>query len=549
MAKMSLACRHRLSQYSHYDPMKDFYQAMLARDQRFDGKFFVAVKTTGVYCRPICPARPKRENLEFFPDAASAELAGYRPCLRCRPECAPLSPAWWGRKALVQRALKLIAKNELHHTSEEKFAERLGVSARHLRRVFAAEMGQTPKQISDNNRLNFARKLIVETRVPIMTVARTAGFGSLRRFNDAFRRRFQRPPSKLRKSGPKRDAKDGVELKLSFRPPYDWQTLSQFYRTHTIPGVERVVGNCFERVFRIENSLGFFQVEPIVGKPQLKLKVITEDFRILFEVTSRVRRMFDLDSDPLLVADRFAQNPLLAKLCRRFPGLRLPGGWDPFETAICSILGQLVSAEQRCNLIGQLVRAYGEPIVHPRSGERAYLFPGADVLAHSDLEKIGTTAARKEAIRAFSGRVLSGSISLSEAQEPMAFRKTLLETKGLGPWSAEYISLRSIGDTDAFPRTDLILKRVLQLYPELDLEALKPWRSYAAIYLWKAFAKRLTKNRRRKHDPRLQGNRFPGRQAQNRRQRENVGRRRVGRSRQSQKARSGEIRPTPSDLA
>ncbi|HEX9144328.1 MAG TPA: AlkA N-terminal domain-containing protein [Candidatus Binatia bacterium] len=530
--------------------MKDFYEAMLARDHRFDGKFFVAVKTTGVYCRPICPARPKRENLEFFPDAASAELAGYRPCLRCRPECAPLSPAWRGKQAVVQRALKLIAKNELHHTSEERFAERLGVSARHLRRLFAAEMGRTPKQISDNNRLNFARKLIVETRVPIMTVARTAGFGSLRRFNDAFRKRFQRPPSKLRRAGSRRDIKDGVELKLSFRPPYDWQTLIQFYRTHTIPGVERVVGNSFERVFRIENSLGFFQVEPINGTAQLKLKVVTEDLRILFEVTSRVRRMFDLDSDPVLIAGSFAQNPLLAKLCRRFPGLRLPGGWDPFETAICSILGQLVSAEQRCNLIGQLVRSYGEPIVHPRSGEQAYLFPGPDVLAHSDLEKVGTTAARKEAIRAFSGRVLSGSISLSEAQEATAFRKALLETKGLGPWSAEYISLRAIGDTDAFPRTDLILKRALKLYPELDLEALKPWRSYAAIYLWKAFAQRLSnKSRRRKHDTLLQGNRFPGRQAQNRRQREKFGRHRVGKAtRQSKKAQSGEARPAPSDF-
>jgi AraC family transcriptional regulator of adaptative response / DNA-3-methyladenine glycosylase II len=548
---MSLARRDRLSQYCGYDPMKDFYQAMLARDHRFDGKFFVAVKTTGVYCRPICPARPKRENLEFFPDAASAESAGYRPCLRCRPECAPLSPAWWGKKALVQRALKLIARNELNHTNEEKFAARLGVSARHLRRLFAAEMGQTPKQISDNNRLNFARKLIVETRVPIMTVARTAGFGSLRRFNDAFRRRFQRPPSKLRKAGPRRDAKDGVELRLSFRPPYNWHTMIQFYRTHTIPGVERVVENSFERVFRIENSLGFFRVEPIAGTPQLTLKVVTGDLRILFEVTSRVRRMFDLDSDPFLIADSFAQNPLLAKLCRRFPGLRLPGGWDPFETAVCSILGQLVSAAQRCNLIGQLVRSYGEPIVHPRSGERAYLFPGPDVLAHCDLEKIGTTAARKDAIRAFSGRVLSGSISLSEAQEPIAFRKALLETRGLGPWSAEYISLRSIGDTDAFPRTDLILKRALNLYPELDLEALKPWRSYAAIYLWKAFAQRLSnKNRRRKHDALLQGNKFAGRQAQNRGQREHARRRRVGTgARQSKEARSAEVRPAPSDLA
>ncbi len=531
--------------------MKDFYRAMLTRDHRFDGKFFVAVKTTGVYCRPICPARPKRENLEFFPDAASAELAGYRPCLRCRPQCAPLTPAWRGKQALVQRALKLIAKNELHHAGEEKFAERLGVSARHLRRLFAAEMGQTAKQIADNNRLNFARKLIVETGLPLATVARSAGFGSLRRFNDAFRRRFRCPPSQLRKSGPTRNVEDGVELKLSFRPPYDWQTLIQFYRTHTIPGVECVVGNGVERVFRIENSLGFFRVEPIADTPQLKLKVVSEDLRLLFEVTSRVRRMFDLDLDPALVGERFAHNRLLARLCSRFPGLRLPGGWDPFETAICSILGQLVSAEQRCNLIGQLVRSYGEPIVHPRSGERVYLFPGPDVLAHSDLEKIGTTMARKEAIRAFSASVLSGSISLSEAQEPKAFRRALLATKGLGPWSAEYISLRAIGDTDAFPQTDLILRRALALYPDLNLEAVKPWRSYAAVYLWKAFAQKLSnKSRRRKYDAVLQGNKFPGRQAQNRRRRKNVGGCFVGRGlARSLKARQSQLRATPPDLA
>jgi AraC family transcriptional regulator of adaptative response / DNA-3-methyladenine glycosylase II len=531
--------------------MKDFYQAMLARDHRFDGKFFVAVRTTGIYCRPICPARPKRENLEFFPDAVSAELAGYRPCLRCRPECAPLTPAWLGKQALVQRALKLIAKNELHHTSEEKFAQRLGVSARHLRRLFTAEMGQTPKQISDKNRLNFARKLIVETCLPMITVARTAGFGSLRRFNDAFRRRFERAPSRLRKTGAKRNVAVGVELKLSFRPPYDWHSLIEFYRTHTIPGVERVVGNHFERVFRIEDALGFFQIEPIAGKPQLKLKVVTEDFRILFEVASRVRRMFDLDSDPLLIAGSFARIPLLAKLCRRFPGLRVPGGWDPFETAICSILGQLVSAEQRCNLIAQLVRGYGEPIVHPVLGERAYLFPGPDVLAHCGLEKVGTTAARKKAIRAFSGRVLSGLISLSEAQEPMAFRKTLLETKGLGPWSAEYISLRAIGDTDAFPRTDLILKRVLKLHPAIDLEAVKPWRSYAAIYLWKAFAQKLSnKGRRKEYDILLQRNKFAGRQTQDHRQRENAGRHRMGSgTKQSKATRFLGVRPAPPDFA
>jgi AraC family transcriptional regulator of adaptative response / DNA-3-methyladenine glycosylase II len=477
--------------------MKDFYEALLARDYRFDGKFFVAAKTTGVYCRPICPARPKRENVEFFPDAASAEAAGYRPCLRCRPECAPLSPAWFGKKAVVQRALKLIANNGLHHTNEEEFAERLGVSARHLRRLFEQEIGQTPKQISDNNRLNFARKLIVETGMPMMTVARTAGFSSLRRFNDAFKQRFRRAPSQIRKARSKIETQDGIELKLSFRPPYDWRSIIRFYQSHPIPGVECVTENSFERRFRIGHAIGFFKVQPLADEPQLKLRVVTEDPRVLFEVVNRVRRMFDLDSDPILIANSFAQVPLLAQLCERFPGLRLPGGWDPFETAVCSILGQLVSAGQRANLVGQLVRAYGDKIVHPISGESAYLFPRPEALIRSQLGKVKTSVARRAAIRDFSRRVLSGAISLSEAQDPLAFRKALLETKGLGAWSAEYISLRSIGDTDAFPRTDLILKRVLDIHPDLDLEAIKPWRSYAAIYLWKAFAQTLSRQHRR----------------------------------------------------
>jgi AraC family transcriptional regulator of adaptative response / DNA-3-methyladenine glycosylase II len=278
--------------------MADFYQAMLARDHRFDGKFFVAVKTTGVYCRPICPARPKRQNVEFFPDATSAESAGYRPCLRCRPECAPLSPAWWGKKAVVQRALKLIAGNEFHRTDEERFAERLGLSARHLRRLFKEEIGQTPKQIADANRLNFARKLMVETEMPIMTVARTAGFASLRRFNDAFQRRFRRVPSQLRRLRPKTDGGEGIELKLSFRPPYDWQSLIRFYQSHPIPGVERVAGDSFQRLFRIGDTIGFFGVQAMAGEPQLRLRILTGDPRVLFEVVSRENVRFRFRSHP-----------------------------------------------------------------------------------------------------------------------------------------------------------------------------------------------------------------------------------------------------------
>jgi len=317
-------------------------------------------------------------------------------------------------------------------------------------------------------------------------------------FRREMRESIVRPQGKIKKAHSKIGRADWTEINLAFRPPYDWQTIIRFYMSHPIPGVERVTDESFERVFRLGNTIGFFQVQAMVDEPQLKLRIVAAQPKIFFEVVRRVRRMFDLDSDPILIANCFAQVPILSKLYDRFPGLRLPRGWDLFETAICSVLGQLVSAAQRTNLVGQLVRGYGDEITHPVSGETTCLFPGPEVLAKSDLSEVRTTVARRKAVRDFSRRVLAGAISLSEAQDPKAFRKALLETKGLGPWSAEYISLRAIDDTDAFPKTDLILKRALELHPDLDLELIRPWRSYAAIYLWKEFAQTLSKRKKEK---------------------------------------------------
>ena len=289
---------------------------------------------------------------------------------------------------------------------------------------------------------------------------------------------------------------DGIEVNLPFQSPYDWRAIIGFYQSHSIPGVERVTDHVFARVFRLENTIGFVQVHAPDAKPRLKVRIVPADAQIRLEVVKRIRKMFDLDCDPTLVEKRLGRLPLLETLCRRFPGLRLARGWDPFETAICAILGQLVSAEHRANLIGQLVSHYGDEIVDPSKAERTRLFPNAAVLARSDLGAVRTTAARREAIRDFSGRVLSGTISLDDRQDPAALRQALLATKGLGLWSAEYICLRAIGDTDAFPKTDLILKRVLDLHPDLNLERIRPWRSYAATYLWKAFAQALSGKKR-----------------------------------------------------
>jgi O-6-methylguanine DNA methyltransferase len=285
-----------------------------------------------------------------------------------------------------------------------------------------------------------------------------------------------------------------ADFALAYRPPYDWQSILRFYQWHSITGLERVSEDYFERLFRIRRTLGFVRVQ--AGKNCLRVRVAPDTDCIVTEVKTRVRKMFDLDCDPRLIVASFGRTPLLEKLCKRFPGLRLPRGWDPFETAICTILGQLVSAGNRAALIGQLVQNYGEEIVNPFSGEKTRLFPAPRVLAEAELKAVKTTRARRAAIRDFSRRVLNGALSLADHQDPIALRKALLDTKGIGAWSAEYISMRAVGDADAFPRTDLILKRVLALYPELDVTAVKPWRSYAAMYLWKAFAQRLSKTKK-----------------------------------------------------
>jgi AraC family transcriptional regulator of adaptative response / DNA-3-methyladenine glycosylase II len=472
------------------------YRAMLARDYRFDGKFFVGVKTTGIYCRPICPARPRRENVEFFPSAHLAESKGYRPCLRCRPEAAPLSPAWVGKSAVVQRALRALAETEDAGFREEVFAARFGVTARHLRRLFEEEVGKSPKRILVDRRLDFARKLIVETALPMARIAAASGFASLRRFNDAVRARFDRAPTALRKPSARKDPAaidEGVVLDLPFRPPLPWEASLAYYRKHAIEGLERFGTDSYERLVHWGGRPGLVRVSPHAHPASLRLQVIGCDLGCLGKAVRAVRRMFDLDADPLLVANAFAASPPLERLRRKLPGLRSPRGWDAWEVAVCAILGQLVSMAQANRLIAQLVRAHGQAVPHPTTDEVTYLFPSAETLAGASLDRVGTTTARKRALREFARRVAEGAISLDSTQDPSAFRQSLRAIKGIGPWTAEYVSLRAIADTDAFPGTDLVLRRAMQAQPDLDLEAIRPWRGYAAAYLWHAHAEQAVK--------------------------------------------------------
>jgi len=463
-----------------------FYRALLARDHRFDGKFFVAVKTTGIYCRPICPARPKCENVEFFKTAQAAERAGYRPCLRCRPESAPGSPAWNGKQTTVERALRLLAQGALEHQSEEVLADRLGVSGRHLRRLFEKELGQTPKQLHDVNRLNFARKLIVETSLPFTEIAFSTGFRSLRRFNDAVKQRFHRPPSALRASLNGAESSSMIRLGLAYRPPFDWRSLLGYYRRHHVAGVDAIEGDAYSRVFALDGAdgAGYFLIRPDGRKPELALEICLPDTGCLLRVVQRIRHMFDLDSDPAVIAKAFAQAGILSTFQRRHPGARLARGFDPFETAIATIFGQVISVGQASRLMSQLATGYGAEVRHPVSGDRVRLFPAPDILAESDLRALAVTDMKRTAIREFSARVAGGLIRFDPAQDPTDFKRAVRMIKGIGAWSAEYMALRAFGDTDAFPEKDLVLQRFIKAHPRLDADAVRPWRSYAAVCLW-----------------------------------------------------------------
>lgn len=474
-----------------------FIRAMDSRDYRFDGRFFTAVKTTGIYCRPICPARPNRKNIIFFKTAREADLAGYRPCLRCRPEVAPESPAWMGTSAIVRRAVSLIADGKMLLENEKKFASRFGITERHLRRLFVEEMGMTPKQISDTQRLNFAKTLVIETALPITEIALTSGFNSIRRFNDAFQKKFSQKPSNTRKRKVNEKAGDVTTLYLRYRPPFDWTSIIEFLKSHATPKVEAVVEDIYHRLFIDENTKkpALLTVSNLPEKFCLKLEIRGAHVKSLFSISRKVRRMFDLDSDPLLVANTFSKSKLLEKIYHKNPGMRIPRGWDAFETSVGIILGQLVTVQQGRLLLEQLVQECGVKVEHNFDTPLTHVFATPEILEKTSLESVRSTQQRKEAIRTLARRVRIKELDFSDASDFNSLRAALNEIKGIGPWTVECICLWALGDTDAFPNRDLILARVLKKHPELMKIDVRPWRSYLAIYLWREYAEKFSRKR------------------------------------------------------
>ncbi len=472
------------------------YRALQTRDARFDGRFFTAVRSTGVYCRPICPApTPRRENCVFVPCAAAAQEAGFRPCLRCRPEASTGTPAWLGTCATVSRALRLISEGALDCGSVASLAERLGIGERHLRRLFLDHLGAPPLAVAQTRRLLFAKKLIDETPLPMAQIAFAAGFSSIRRFNDSVRASYGRTPTQLRRrGGSAADRASDLTLRLPYRPPFDWAAITRFLAPRATSGVEVVAPDAYRRSFCSDGVQGVVEVRPAPGAHHLLAKIRLAAPAPLIDIAERLRRIFDLGADPAVIAAHLRHDPRLARRLRAASGVRVPGSWDPFELAVRAVLGQQVSVAAATRLARRLVEAYGEPLRLPGGAdpELHFVFPTPEALAEADPGRLGLPRARAAAIAALARAVAKGELRLDASLGLDEAIRQLTALPGIGEWTAHYIAMRACREPDAFPAADLGLRRALgcpgRPAPAARVleaaEAWRPWRAYAALLLW-----------------------------------------------------------------
>lgn len=476
-------------------------QARLSRDPRFDGLFFTAVRSTGIYCRPVCPAPPpKPRNISYYPSAAAAEADGYRPCLRCRPELSPEQGSWRRGDGLLARALELIAQGALDEAPLAALAARLHIGERQLRRIFVEHLGAAPLAVRTTQRLLFAKQLLTETAISVTDAALAAGFGSLRRFNDAFLSAYGMPPSALRKRiDDEREVSEGLVLRLNYRPPYDFEALLDFLRGRALPGLERVDGDSYARTLGDADAPGWLRVSHWPGTEPahaLRLELHGVAAAKLQDCVRRVRRMFDLDADPIAVAEVLGADPSLQPLLRRQPGLRLPSGWDGFEIAVRAVIGQQVSVAAARTLTARLLERCGalqsgsDPAL-----DLGRLFPTPARIAEADLEGLGLTGARIRSLKAIALALLEGRVDFAPGQALEEFVERWTALPGIGPWTAHYLALRALGHPDAFPAEDLVLQKALEPGQRLSATALRaraeawrPWRGYAVLHLWRSAA-------------------------------------------------------------
>lgn len=494
----------------------DLYEnARQARDPRFDGRFFIGVLSTGIYCRPVCPVRiPKKQNVQLYATAAAASEAGYRPCLRCRPESSPGTAAWVGASWKVSRALQMIEQGFLDDGSVEELAARFQVSSRQLTRLFNDNLGASPLAVAQTRRLHFAKKLIDETELPMSEICFAAGFGSLRRFNALFQKTYGRSPRELRQRAKPLQASTSkaVKLSLSYRPPLDWAKMLSFLAYRAIPGVEVVKGNRYARTILIDGLVGHFSVEFLKEKPLLDVEIDFPNTRYLQAIVERIRGMFDLRADSEQIYRHLYQDAALRPLLKRFPGTRVPGCWDGFEVTIRAILGQQVSVKSASTLVARVAADFGRSYECQSlelAEDLSQVFPPAEKLVDAALEPLGIISQRADAIREVAQQVSSKQLLIDSSIDANGFIEQACSIKGIGPWTAQYVSLRSLDDPNAFPVADLILLRAaaaidseafknnaiergpvakIKAYTPKQLqkrsECWQPWRAYVVFLLW-----------------------------------------------------------------
>lgn len=442
--------------------LKEFQSARMARDARFDGRFYIAVKTTGIFCRPICPANlPREENVEYFLDKAQALQAGYRPCLRCRPDSAPSSWAWKGVETTFLRALKLIERGELQTASLAELSDRLGISDRYLRQLFQDHLGMSPKQYALYHQLMFAKQLIHSSSLPISEIAFASGFQSIRRFNDAFKKVIKLTPSQVRKD---EQAQTEVSyIDLAFKGALDWQHMLDFYRLRAIEGIESIDDVSYQRSFTIANNPGWFKIYP-VKTGVMRVEFNLEDTRQLKTLVNQLRRMFDLDTDILHIEQQLSQ---LAPQFIERTGIRIPGVWSTWEAGVRAILGQQVSIKAA---IGQL-----NLLVHTLQPNGASHFPTPEEVSQADLSFLRMPQSRKETLARFARFV---------TENPESTPEQWLQIKGIGPWTVNYARLRGASEPNCFLAGDLVVKKAIEKFPSITTDSVSPWGSYATFHCW-----------------------------------------------------------------
>lgn len=479
---------------------QQYYKALCARDRRFDGVFFTGVLTTGIYCRPVCGVKtPRASSCRFFNSAAAAEHAGFRPCLRCRPELAPYAL----QQNLAHRIWHQIAEGALNQQSLEAYAAKAGLSSRQIRRVLLQEFGVSPVELAQTQRLLFAKKLLQETDMPVTDIAFAAGFGSLRRLNALFAERYQMTPGSVRRA--RQHSTESIVLRLAYRPPYDWEAVIRYLAFRAIPGVEMVTVSGESSVYRRTVSLaghhGSIGVTHDAAKSQLILEVTNTLTPVLFPLMARVREQFDLEASPLQIADNLGSDPLIASLVSAHPGWRVPGAFDHFELAVRAVLGQQISVAGATTIAGRLVQRFGTPLDQHQT---QFLFPSPQVicgLTVSDIAELGMPGKRAQTLIALAQFACDGGLIRKPGDTLESCTARLCELPGIGPWTAHYIAMRALRFTDAFPEGDLGLQKALAQLQKQDgsepvvpkcsaaqtlaaAEHWRPWRAYAAMLLW-----------------------------------------------------------------